>query len=339
MILEEIKDKLDEINKDNIQLYFITRVLKEGNKKSSKVLDKYDFKTYQIDVNDEIRKHLFEVTQKQVFKLIKQKDEIEEYDVVNDDTQSLFTYTMKNKAMSFSDVVTNQLPNKPSKIQSLEDVIIDEELWAYSVGLYHEENDWIYTFRKIFSGKVAIDENKSNKKGPIQRQIRTIFNTKSQKLELIEGETVNLDKIIDCIYYKELFYIAKKGQFEKIVGLEEEFKKQANEVVAELKSTGMIKGLKIIKDIINANPAIHRKLVRLFKIGNYKDLNKKTIMQMQKVCEKYGDKLKVKNGKLILEDKDDVTLALKMLADYYKRGEVSGKAYGTYAGKRIQQSE
>ncbi len=339
MILEEIKDKLEEIKQDDIQLYFITRVLKADKKKSSKVLDKYDFKTYQIDVNDEIRKHLFKVTKNQVAKLIKQKEEIQEYDVITDDTQSLFTYSMKNKAMSFSEVVTNQLPNNPPKIKSLEEVIIEEELWAYSVGLYHSVNDWIYTFRKIFSGKVAIDENKGNKKGPVQKQIRTIFNTQSKKLELIEGETVNLDKIIDCIYYKEIFYIAKKGQFEKIVGLEEEYKKQASDVVDELKSTGMIEGLEIIKKIINDNPAIHKKLVRLFKIGNYRDLGKKTIKQMQEVCEKYGDKLNVKNGKLILEDKDDVNLALKMLADYYKRGEVSGKAYGTYAGKPIQQTE
>lgn len=337
MILEEIKYKLDEINQNDIQLYFITRILKADKKKWSKVLDKYDFKTYQIDVNDEIREHLFKVTENQVAKLLKQKTEIQEYDVITDDTQSLFTYSMKNKAMSFSDVVTNQLKNNPPKVQSLEEIIIDEELWAYSVGLYHSENDWIYSFRKIFSGKVAIDERKSNKRGPIQKQIRTIFNTKSQKLELIEGETVNLDKLIDCIYYKDIFYIAKKGQFEKIVGLEEEYKKQANDVVDELKSTGMIEGLKIITDIINSNPAIHKKLVRLFKIGNYKELSTKNIKQMQKICEKYGDNLKVKNGKLILEDEDDVNLALKMLADYYKRGEVSGKAYGTYAGKQIEQ--
>lgn len=339
MILEKINEKLDNIIQNDIQLYFITRVLKADKKKTSKVLDKYDFKTYQIDINDEIRQHLFNITKNQVSKLIKQKEEIQEYDVITDDTESLFTYSMKNKAMSFSQVVTNQLPNQPPKIKSLEEVIIDEELWAYSVGLYHSENDWIYTFRKIFTGKVAIDENKSNKKGPLQKQIRTIFNTKNQKLELIEGETVNLDKAIDCIYYEELFYVAKKGQFEKIVGLEEEYKEQANKVVKELRSTEMIEGLKIIEDMVKENPAIHKKLVKLNKVGSYKKLNKRTISQMEKVCKKYGDKLKVRDGKLIVEDKDDVNLALKMLADYYKRGEVSGKAYGTYSGKQIQQTE
>ena len=34
---------------------------------------------------------------------------------------------------------------------------------------------------------------------------------------------------------------------------------------------------------------------------------------------------------------NDIDLTLKMLADYYKKGEVSGKAYGTYAGKEIKE--
>jgi hypothetical protein len=57
---------------------------------------------------------------------------------------------------------------------------------------------------------------------------------------------------------------------------------------------------------------------------------------MQKVCKRYyGHELKLKDGKLYIEDAGDIELALKMLADYHKTGEVSGKAYGTYAGKEL----
>ena len=62
-------------------------------------------------------------------------------------------------------------------------------------------------------------------------------------------------------------------------------------------------------------------------------------MQKQlELCKKsvrYGDNLKIKDGKLHIEDVNDIELALKMLADYYKKGEVSGKPYGTYAGKQL----
>jgi len=339
MILEELSEKLESIKVDNTFLYFITRVLKPDVKKASKVMDKFVFKVYQIDVNDDIRKHLYSLTQEQLEYLIKKKNELQEYDVISDDTEQLFTYSMTNKAMSFSDVVYNQLKSKLPKIRSLEEIIEEEELWAYCVGFHHKSNDWIYTFRKILSGKVAIDEKDGNKRNAIQKTIRTIFNSKSKKLELIEGETVNLDKQVDCIYYEDTFYIAKKTQFEQIVGMEVEFKQQASGVISELQATELILGLEILEKQIESNPTIHKKLVRHSKIGNYRDLDFKTIKKMQNVCKQYGDKLKVKDGKLFIEDESDIDLALKMLADYYKRGEVSGKSYGTFAGKQLRTTE
>lgn len=340
MIIDDLLEKIESINQDNAILYFITRVLKPDVKASSKVMDKFQFKVYQIDINHEIREHLYSLTVEQLNSLIKKKTELHEYDVITDDTAQLFTYQMTNKAMSFSDVVNNQLKSNPPKIKSLEEIIISEELWAYCVGFYNDDEEWIYTFRKILAAKVAIDEKDGNKKGKLQKVIRTIFNSKSQKLELIEGETVNLDKQIDCIYYEETFYIAKKTQFEQIVGLEEEYKQQATDVITELGSTNMIEGLDVVAQEIENNPSIHKKLVRLSKIGNYKGLDPKTIKKMQKICKKYGEQLKVsKDGKLLIEDENDITLTLKVLADYYKLGEVSGKAYGTYAGKQLQATE
>lgn len=337
MILDELNEKLEDIKVDNTFLYFITRVLKPDFKKTSKVLDKFIFKVYQIDVNDEIRDHLYSLTKQQLSYLQRKKNELQEYDVISDDTEHLFTYSMLNKAMSFADVVFNQLKARPPKIQSLEEIILEEELWAYSVGFSYNSNDWIYTFRKILSGKVAVDEKDGNKQSPLKKYLRTRFNTKSQKLELIEGETVNLDKQVDCIFYGDTFYIARKTQFEQIVGLEEEYKTQATDVITELENTKMIDGLNVMKDQIEKNPSIHKKLVRLSKVGNHRSLDNNTITTMQKVCNDHGDNLKIENGKLLIEDEKDIDLVLKMLSDYYKRGEVSGKAYGTFSGKVLNQ--
>ena len=38
--------------------------------------------------------------------------------------------------------------------------------------------------------------------------------------ELLKGETINLDKQIDCIYYDAMFYVIKKGNFEQIANRE-----------------------------------------------------------------------------------------------------------------------
>lgn len=336
MILDDLNEKLENTKPDNTYLYFITLVLKPDFKKTSKVLAKFIFKVYQIDVNDEIRNHLYELTLKQLGHLQKKKNQLQEYDVISDDTEHLFTYSMHNSAMSFADVVFNQLKSQPPKIQSLEKIILNEELWAYSVGFSYNTSDWIYTFRKLLSGKVAVDEKDGNTKNAFQKSIRTIFNSNSKKLELIQGETVYLDKQVDCIFYGDTFYIVRKTQFEQIVGLEEEYKTQATEVISELENTKMIDGLDVIKEQIEKNPSIHKKLVRLSKIGNHKSLDTKAIKTMQKVCKDHGDNLKIVNGKLMIEDEKDIDLVLKMLSDYYKRGEVSGKAYGTFAGKELK---
>ena len=126
LILEELSEKLESIKTDNTFLYFITRVLKPDTKKTSKILDKYLFKVYQIDVNDEIREHLFSLTKEQLEFLTKRKTELHEYDVITEDTEQLFTYSMTNKAMSFTDVVNNQLKSNPPKIKSLEEIISEE---------------------------------------------------------------------------------------------------------------------------------------------------------------------------------------------------------------------
>lgn len=51
----------------------------------------------------------------------------------------------------------------------------------------------------------------------------------------------------------------------------------------------------------------------------------------------YGEnELNTKEGKLSIENEKDIDVVLKMLADYYKTGDVTGKPYGTFAGKQLE---
>ena len=54
MILKTISEQIEDSS--IIHLFFITRKLKDNTKKTDRVLDKFDFTAYQVDVNDEIRK-------------------------------------------------------------------------------------------------------------------------------------------------------------------------------------------------------------------------------------------------------------------------------------------
>jgi hypothetical protein len=336
MTINELLEKVSITEVEDAKLYFITRILREGIKKTAKMMDKFIFKVYQVDIDDEIRLYLYNCSKEQLEYVIKKDYEMIDYDAISDDTEHLFTYPMKNKGMSFYDVVCNQLQSAPPKMMSIEGIISDvEELWAYCIGFNDIENsDWIYTFRKIQSGKVAVDEKENQK--TLKKLIRAKFSTESQKLELLKGETVNLDKQIDCVYYKEDFYIIKKANFEQIVGLQDEYKEEAKQVVSDMKRTNMIIGLEKVEKEIESNPTVHKKLVRIARHGNYQNITQKDVKQMQKVSKKYGINLKVKDGKLSIEEKEDIDTILKMLADYYKTGDVTGKPYGTFSGKEIK---
>ena len=73
MTLQEILDKVSTTNVNDLRLYFITRVLKDNIKKSAKIIDKYLFKVYQVDIDDEIRQYLYDLSIEQLDKVINLK--------------------------------------------------------------------------------------------------------------------------------------------------------------------------------------------------------------------------------------------------------------------------
>ena len=194
--LDEVLDRIKDTKQEDVKLHFITRILKSGVGKRDKTLDKYVFKVYQIDVDDEIRKYLYDLSIKELERTVTKDYSLIDYDPISDDTDHLFSYKLKAETSTFSDVVVNQLGKELPKVESIEGIISEnEELWAYCIGFLDVEvQEWIYTFRKIMVSKIAIDEKNDTDKSIVWRQIRTIFNSTSKKLTLMKGEAVTLDK-------------------------------------------------------------------------------------------------------------------------------------------------
>ena len=269
-------DIINQASKENLKMYFITRILKEGVKANARVLEKFDFKVYEIEVTEEVRNYLYELSQKQ-FKKIEEKEELQflDYDVISDDTEHLFTYQIQNKVGSFSDVVFNQLTESPQKITDLNEILQDETLWAYCVEFQIDSKDSFYTFRKISPGKVGVEkENDQEKKNILQKvsQIRTFFDTNTNSLALLKSDTVYLDKQVDCIFYKETFYVLKKFFFEQLVGLQEEYRKKAEEVASAMSKHSCFGDTKLLSEKIDKKIDVHRKLMKLEKLGNLNTL-------------------------------------------------------------------
>lgn len=336
---DEVLNKIKETKEEDVKLHFITRMLREGVGKRDKTLDKYIFKVYQVDVDDEIRKFLYELSISELEKALAKEYSLIDYDPISDDTNNLFSYKLKAETSSFSDVVVNQLGKQLPKVQSIDGIVSEtEELWAYCIGFLDVANSsWIYTFRKIMVSKIAIDEKNDNEKNILLRQIRTVFNSTSKKLTLMKGEAVTLDKQIDCVYWDDTFYVLKKVPFEQIVGLQEEYHEKAKEVVNDMKETGLIDGLENVEEDLKSNTTLHKKLVKLRQVGGLEGLDDKRIKKMVRVCKQYGDNIAVgEDGHIIIKDRRDFETVVKAMCDYYKKGEVSGKSYGTFSGRELK---
>lgn len=340
-MLDEVLNEIKKTNEQDVKLHFITRILKDGVNKRAKMLDKYVFRAYQIDVDDEIRKYLYDLSVKELERTLSKDYTLVDYDPISDDTDHLFSYKLKSETSSFSDVVVNQLGKELPNVESIDGIVSDNvELWAYSIGFLNLDNSsWIYTFRKIMGSKVAIDENNDIAKKRVWRQIRTVFNSTSKKLTLMKGEAVTLDRQIDCLYSGDTFYVLKKAPFEQIVGLQEEYHTKAVEVVEQMKSTGLIDGLETIEEDLKANTSLHKKLVKLQQVGGLDKLDSTQIKKMRRICKRYGEIISIgENGHIVISERKDFEVVIKALCDYYKKGEVSGKSYGTFSGKELKES-
>lgn len=332
MDLNDLLSFVKNTDVDNVKLYFVTRNINPEAKKSARASEKYLYSVHRVDNNDELRQYLYKVTISQLQYVIDQKYDMLDYDVLSDDTEHLFTYPIQNKMFSFQDVVMNQLQSDVSVVANIKELETEgAQLWAYCVGFEDvQQNRWIYTFRKMGPSQIVSSEKETN-------IFRAVFNTQSLKLELFKGQALNLDKQIDCVFFDDVFFVIKKHNFEQLVGLQEEYKELATEVAKELVQNPLFEGADKLLDLIEKKTSLYKKMVKIKRLGAYRDLQASDIKKMQKVCKKYKEVLKVEDGKIMMEDEADVDVVLKMLGDYYKMGEISGKSYGTFSGRVIKE--
>lgn len=324
--------------KQEAHLYFVTRELKEGIKSSAHVMQKYDFMMHKIEISNDVREMLLSIVADQLNKVSGDETiSIVEYEAIVDDEPRVYTYQLKNKAMSFAAVLTNQLPKGvKSSIGNVSEFIAGHKLWAFCVDILPAENGRIVSFTKISPSRVAVDKVSNPESGVIDKFIAK-FDVNSSLLELVKGDTINFDKRIDCLYdfEKDEFLIFNKSNFEKIVGLEEEFKEVAEEVVLDLKNSKMIDGLETLAGELEGNPSLHRKLYKLKRSPDYKALDSKRVAKMKIVAKSFKLKLNLKGGKLIVETKDDLDLVIKLLDDYFLDSEQTGNKYGASVKKKL----
>lgn len=339
MTLKDLFDAIDSTDIEDTKLFLITRAVKPHVAKRSPAIERYLFNVHQVDSRKDVRETLLTSSKEYLEKVIEKGYEMMDYDVLAEESEHLFSYPIKNKVFSFSDIIMNKLgkTNIP-KVKNLSDIETEtESLWAYCFG-FETSIGWIYTFRKITNSQVGVPHKENPEKNILSRGLRMAFDSESMKLELLKKETLTFDKNIDCVYHDETFYIIKKGNFESLVGLQEHFKEEAIRIANSMNETTYIEISEEIKSLIEKRPSTHKKFIKVEKTGVYKDLTPQKIKKMATICKKFGEKLPLENGHLVVKSEKDLDVILKMCSDYHKKAEFSGKVYGTFSGKEIKPS-
>ncbi|MCX0438731.1 Kiwa anti-phage protein KwaB-like domain-containing protein [Aeromonas veronii] len=329
--IQNILEILDDSN-ISVNLYFISRHVKEGIAKTARVVDKFSFRTNSVDISPDLVTFFTEIAKKQLNKPLKTEGyELEGYTVISDDlTNKLYTYALNN-ALSFSDVIENQLPSGNIKtISSLKE--ISKDLWAYCLKV-EANGQFAYIFRKISSSKVATDEPRNK-----LEKLSSYFDTSASELKVVIQETISFDDKLDCIYDGTEFLIFRKSGFEHIVGLEQEFTENANHVISIIKEANLVDGIEHVEEEIKKNRSLLKSLSNIKRKGTHDSFNSSELAKMSSVYKQFNGKdLKINDdGKLIIENTKDVSDFIKLLNDYYKQGMVTGKFYGTNSGSVIE---
>ena len=171
---------------DSLNLYFITRKEKENLVGRRRALDKYDFSTLRVDINEDISGYLRNLVQEQIQHAINKRLEMLPYEVIADDQEQIFTYSELNKVGSFAKVINEQLPSRTAiqTMQDFNDLSNQGLIWAYCVELSYIDDStrkYMYTFRKLNAGNIVVDENDNNPR--LTKNLMALFNTQSNKLE------------------------------------------------------------------------------------------------------------------------------------------------------------
>lgn len=331
-VLNEIIEITGQSSTNSVRVFFITR---EIMRKPQTTAEKYKYNLYTIDVSDEIRKLLLSANEDQLNHRVKKEYKLVDYDLIMDDEKSIYTYKVDNLVSGFKESIYNRIDAFDLKsFPGLEllSIITKEDLWAYVVEIKLDDNSKYYVLRKITRGHIASDDDKPHNK----RLVRTKYDVTDKKLELVQGETINLEKQIDCILYQNTFFIFRKEKFEQMVGLDDAYEKKAVEVVKNVENANVIEGIVFLEELLQSGSVHHKRLIKIEKVGIYRNLTPEIITKMQETARKWKVKLVVSDNRIVISSKEEAETVIKFLVDYHKVSPVTGFRYGTFSGDPIK---
>lgn len=334
--ITQILESLENLKVTDLKVYIVTRHLKDGVSKSKKMLDKWEFDLHRIEIDKILQQVLFENIVSKINEYLHNKVEYElrEYEIAEDGKECLYTYNLQNKVTAFNRVFEKIATG--GRLPALVNIdALADNVWTYCLRIKTNNND-IEVFRRVYKSAVSIvdEDNKTT----ISKKINSFFNTTNHKLEMIEGRTFSFDTQIDFIRVNGKIYIFKKGNFEDIVNLEQEFREKADECLQFFKSCNLIEGVELIENEIAISKEFNKKLAKIFRDNNHL-LDANRIHQMREIAKKFKGQLKgdftVINGKVKINNPAELKIFIQMLDDYFLSSMQNLGYYGSHNKSKL----
>jgi|GEM_PF-2646050 len=328
--LEQVAKALAAVSPNKVRLFFVMRHLKENVPRTSKMLDRHEFRLLRANLIPELQRYFLDLLNTQLTAaLAKDGVEFVEYAIIDDTLDKIYTYPLNN-AKSFADVIDNQIKKGVDipRLQSL--AVIKPAIWAYCISVdLPDHKTPLYSFRRITPSKVATDSK------DLKERILCHFDTSDARLNIVKGETLAFDDKIDCLCLDDLFYVLRKTAFESLLGMEEEYKENAEEMVGMLKEADIIEGIDALSSEVLETSTYLKRMAHICRNGGCGELTPSRVERMMETAKKLNLPLRIKGGKLLVENKNDVVLVLRMLDKYYLECMQTGEAYGSHAKVRL----
>lgn len=206
------------------------------------------------------------------------------------------------------------------------------ELCAFVAAVQDPQTmQWAYGFGKLTRGNINIPERNP-------RYLISVFDLADSIVRLLEGPNIQLHNDFDFTVYDGLAFILNRSGFKDTVKLEDEFIQQAQCIIDEVQQHCQIEGLDLLRSEAKASSLVRTRLVKAQQNGNLRIFSDPQSIQKQvQIAQRHGKVLKVSpdGTTVLIKNKKDVQVVVKLLGDYWKIGEASGKHYETFAGKVV----
>jgi hypothetical protein len=273
------------------------------------------YSTLRVDMDQKLQNRFRRYLKQQ----LQGKDfHLAEYDYNNADGDDAL-FTLDAETTDFSKVVAEINKGFSNPKVSTHDELLKS--WAYVI-LFEKEDRKLYAWKKVSAD--------TQPKKAAAKDLAFFMNKKL--VDLDDKEVFMIYPRYDFFVYDGTTFIANKRQFESSMNFREGMKNKAAEVIQDFVNSGSFEGTERITAFVGENLHHLRKMASILKAGYYKQPD--YIQKMISVSKKEGWKLKVENGKVVVEE-ETIELLLKLLNNDRLRSLLNNETFDAAAKARV----